>query len=379
MRIGFLFNHDALHQVAHTAPVMAELARTGVQVAALVSSTEQEAHLQRLLPGGSSVQFVPLPVGWLTRAVDVVARRVAPFRRVAVLRENRAVLTGFDALVVAETTSALLKTHLGLSGPKLIYIPHGAGDRSVGFRDVTRRFDLVLLSGRKVRDRMLAQGLITPEGHAVVGYPKFDTVDLARVPRLFDNDRPTVLYNPHFDPRLSSWYGLGLDVLDWFAAQDRFNLVFAPHVMLFKRRLHASAEHRGMRFRRDVPRRFLGLPHVRIDTGSARSTDMTYTRGADIYLGDASSQVYEWIMRPRPCVFLDAAGTRWQGDPNYQHWTLGEVVADVAALPAALDRAEGGFNRFAAVQARAREETFALSEVPASRRAAEAILAFLER
>lgn len=377
MRIGFLFNHDALHQVAHTAPVMAELARAGVQVAALVSSAEQETHLRRLLPGGSGVQFIPLPVGWLTRAVDVVARRIAPFRRVAVLRENRAVLAGFEALVVAETTSALLKTHLGLSGPKLIYIPHGAGDRSVGFRDVTRRFDLVLLSGRKVRDRMLAQGLITPEGHAVVGYPKFDTVDLAHVPRLFDNDRPTVLYNPHFDPRLSSWYRMGLDVLDWFAAQDRFNLVFAPHVMLFKRRVHASAEHRGVRFRRDVPRRLRGLPHVRIDTGSARSTDMTYTRGADIYLGDASSQVYEWIMRPRPCVFLNAAGTRWQGDPNYQHWTLGEVVADVAALPAALDRAEAGLGRFAAVQARAREETFALSEIPASRRAAEAILAFL--
>ena len=85
MRIGFLFNHDALHQVAHTAPVMAELAGAGVDVAALLSSPEQERRLRELLPNVAGIRFVALPVGWLARAIDVVARRVAPFRRIAVL------------------------------------------------------------------------------------------------------------------------------------------------------------------------------------------------------------------------------------------------------------------------------------------------------
>ena len=378
MRIGFLFNHDALHQVAHTAPVMAELAKAGVHVSALLSSPEQDTRLRELLPDSTEVHFIALPVKWPVRTVDIVARRFAPFRRIAVLWENRAVLAGFDALIVSETTSALLKSRFGAPGLKLIYIPHGAGDRSVGYRQVTRSFDLVLLSGRKVRNRMMAQGLITPESHAIVGYPKFDTVNLAHVPRIFDNDRPTVLYNPHFDPLLSSWYDMGTAVLDWFAAQDRFNLVFAPHVMLFKRRLHASDEHRRTRVRYGVPRRFHGLPHIRIDTGSTSSTDMTYTRAADIYLGDASSQVYEWVLRPRPCVFLNAPGVLWQGDPNYLHWTLGEVIEKVAALPEALARAKADFATFYERQILAREETFALSDISASRRAASAILAFLQ-
>ena len=113
-----------------------------------------------------------------------------------------------------------------------------------------RGFDLILLSGNKVRDRMLAEGLITPANHRIVGYPKFDTLSTSQpLARLFDNGRPTVLYNPHFDPRLSSWYTMGPAILDWFAGQSRFNLVFAPHVMLFKRLIHASVEHRRLRWR----------------------------------------------------------------------------------------------------------------------------------
>ncbi|PND82465.1 hypothetical protein C1X11_28195, partial [Escherichia coli] len=70
----------------------------------------------------------------------------------------------------------LLRDRFGLVGPKFVWIPHGAGDRSVGFRPVMRGFDLVLLSGLKVQERMLAAGLITAENHAIVGYPKFDTI-----------------------------------------------------------------------------------------------------------------------------------------------------------------------------------------------------------
>lgn len=66
-------------------------------------------------------------------------------------------------------------------------------------------FDLVLMSGAKIRDRLQEAGLLKTDGYAIVGYPKFDHCATAAVPpRLFDNDRPTVLYNPHCSPRLSS-------------------------------------------------------------------------------------------------------------------------------------------------------------------------------
>ena len=50
MKVGFLYNHDALHQISHTAPVIAALAddpRAAVSV--LVSSAAQEARVRALI------------------------------------------------------------------------------------------------------------------------------------------------------------------------------------------------------------------------------------------------------------------------------------------------------------------------------------------
>lgn len=377
MRIGFLYNHDAAHQVPHTISVAAALAARGVDVEILTSSDEQRAVATELLPADSTVRFTMLDIGALSRAADHVLRHVVPFRRVAILRENLDVFARLDALVVPETTSTLLKTRFGLTSLKLIYLPHGAGDTAVGFQPVTRHMDLVLLSGDKVRDRMLALGLISEDGHAIVGYPKFDHLDGKPKPRFFNNDKPTVLYNPHVNPLLSSWYPLGVEILEWFASQDRFNLIFAPHVMLFKRLLHTSLVHRTMGYRPGVPRRFLHHPMIRVDKGSRRSIDMSYVRAADIYLGDASSQIYEWIQQPRPAIFFNTRKADWQDLADYRHWALGDVIETIGDLPLALDRAMTRPDVYAARQRQAVTDTFSVSRQPAGERAADAILAFM--
>ncbi len=376
MTIGFLFNHDATHQMPHTTPVAAALARRGVDVEVLTSSEAQHATAVALL-GDLPVSYTSLRLRPLSRALDTVLRHVAPFKRLAILRENLPAFARLEALVVPETTSALLKTSYGLTKPKLIYLPHGAGDGAAGFRPVTRQFDLVLLSGAKVRDRMLAAGLIAPDAHAIIGYPKFD-LPRSLSNRLFANDRPTVLYNPHFNPRLSSWYSQGRQVLRWFAAQDRFNLIFAPHVMLFRRRLHITPIHRRARWRSNVPRHLRRHPNILIDTGSQRSIDMSYVRAADIYLGDVSSQIYEWIEKRRPAIFFNTHEPNWRGAPDYRHWELGEVIENISELPAALNRALANPDAFAERQLRAAAATFSITDRPGGERAADAILEFLQ-
>lgn len=378
MKVGFLFNHDALHQVRHTAPVVAELARDDrAEVIVLTSSADQEAAVRALIgDAANAVRFIPLTVGAGARALDAGLRWIAPFRRVAILRENVAIFAMLDVLVVPETTSLMLRDRFGLDRLKMVWIPHGAGDRSIGFRPEVARFDLVLLSGEKVRDRMLAAGLITPTNHVIVGYPKFDTVNDAPPPPLFARTRPTVLYNPHFDPLLSSWYDWGRPIVRWFAEQDRFNLIVAPHVMLHKRRWHASVEHRRVRMRRGLPRTLAEAPNVLVDPGSDRSIDMTYTRSADIYLGDASSQIYEWIVRPRPAIFLNPHRLAWQGDPSFDHWQLGEVVDQLDDLPDALNRAMASPQQCEPRQTEALARTFSVGQHPSAQRAAEAIMAF---
>lgn len=377
VKIGFLFNHDALHQIAHTAPVIAALAqdrRAEVQV--LTSSAAQEARVRALIgDAGARVAFVALGVGPVARMLDSALRWIAPFRRVAVLRENLAAFAALDVLVVPETTSLLLRDRFGLTRLKYVWIPHGAGDRSVGFRDVVRGFDLVLLSGAKVRDRMLATGLIGPENHAIIGYPKFDTVDpAAPAPPLFAGARPTILYNPHFDPKLSSWYDWGEGVVDTIVARGDVDLAVAPHVMLFRRRIHASVEHARVRRRRDLPARWAGQAGLIVDPGSARSIDMSYTRAADIYIGDASSQIYEWIARPRPAIFLNPGRIAWRDDPDFAHWHLGEVVDRLDDLSPAIDRALADPHRLDAVQAEAFAHTFDVGAQSAGARGAAAIL-----
>lgn len=376
MKVGFLFNHDELHQVSHTAPVIAELVPyAGVEVSVLTSSAAQEARVRAMIGDAAArARFVRLSIGRLARVLNAGLRRIAPFRRIAMLRENLDAFAALDVLVVPETTSLLLRDRFGLRDLTYVRIPHGAGDRSIGFREVSGRFDLTLLSGEKLRDRMLAAGLITPGNHAIVGYPKFDTIAVAPPPKLFAGDRATVLYNPHFEPAYSSWWTMGEDVLDWFAGQRRFNLIVAPHVMLFRRRVHASVEHHRIRWRRAIALRFEGVPHMLIDTGSERSIDMTYTRAADIYLGDVSSQIYEWIAKPRPAIFLNPAHVDWADNADFAHWRLGEVIDRAGDLPGALDRAVADPDRLRAAQEAAFRYTFDISAEPAARRAARAIV-----
>ncbi|MEO9600225.1 hypothetical protein [Parasphingorhabdus sp.] len=381
-RIGFLFNHDELHQVAHIAPIISALQRQAptAQVEVITSSDRQaEAVRQFLDPAAPLPQFQSIrPSGW-SRMIEALLGNMVPLNRLSSLKRNAALFRQFDALVVPETTTTFLKKNDQMARPKLIFFPHGAGDRSIGFSPEIARFDHVLLPGEKTRDRMLAAEVIRADNHKIVGYPKFEAYAPRPPVKLFDNDKPTVLYNPHFDPLLSSWFRFGEQILDYFAKQNDYNLIFAPHVMLFQRRLLASVEHRLFRFRQNIDPRYAVLDHMHIDTGSERSVDMTYTRTADIYLGDVSSQIYEFIQKPRPALFLNSHDAKWRDNPNYDHWTFGPVLDDVAGLGASLDAASPLSDLYREAQTRAFVHSFDRDDdVPPSLRAAAAIVEFLD-
>ncbi len=372
VQIGFLFNHYADHQVLHGAPIAFELSRLGPQqfVGTLIAGCEETARLlERIahLYPGHACRIVLAHVPVLERLMDMLLGRYVFVRKRAVLKHNRALFAQLDALVVPEMNSVQLKTRMGLKSLRLIRVFHGSGDRWQGYDERLRAFDLVLVSGRKAQERIARAGFVAADRCRVIGYPKFDVVEALNPQprRLFANDRPTVLYNPHFKPRESSWFGMGMDVLEYFRGNTGFNLIFAPHVVLFKRR---------WRYRAAVPRRYHGCPNILIDTGSAASIDMTYTRVADIYLGDVSSQIYEFWRQPRPCIFLNAHGVQWQGVPDYRHWNAGEVLTDVAQLgPALLRAAELHNARYRIEQERMFADTIELTAEPSAVRAARAI------
>lgn len=383
MRIGFLFNHDQVHQVAHSLPIALSLALADAdaEILAITTSPRLSAEVIRLGRGvvGSRIQLVELG---LTRRASRLAKAtlegVLPAAKLLVYRDNLEFFRSLDVLVVAEKTSLILKTRYGLKDLKIIHTRHGAGDRAIGFDKASAGFDHVLVSGPKIRDRLVREAGVNPASISMVGYPKFDIVTGAgAIHPMIEDERPVVLYNPHVSPHLSSWYEMGRQVLDWFVEHEEYNLIFAPHVMLFERPYVLTIDKLRIDRPGRIEERYLRAPNIHIDLGSRASTTMAYTNRADIYLGDASSQVYEFLVRPRPCVFLNPHRLAWKGDPNFAHWTAGPVIEDVSELGEALARARRDHPLIhLPIQRALFDQSFDITDEPSSVRAARAVARF---
>jgi hypothetical protein len=365
-RIGFLFL-GGVHQLLHTAPVAAELSKTGrAEVIVYALPGEREIVGATLERFGMRAPLRLLTASRMLLGMERLCTGLSDLK-VPSLVASRKLFADLDALVVAERTSTLLKRLPG-SKPYLIHIPHGAGDRAKGFEKRIRLFDRVIVAGAKDRERMIAEGLVDPEDCLVSGYIKRSAVQSLLPPggpeRLFDNDRPVILYNPHFDRRLSSWNRFAEALITAVERQSRFNLVVAPHMRLRNRLSPSEVRRFEARARPD---------QIIVDFGSLRSCDMSYTLGADIYVGDVSSQVYEFLDRPKPCLFLNAGVKDWQTDASFAHWRLGEVIDDPDGVVNAVDRAIVNHPLFAPLQSIAVTRATGPEGVDAVRTAAELI------
>jgi CDP-glycerol glycerophosphotransferase (TagB/SpsB family) len=263
----------------------------------------------------------------------------------------------YPVIVTTEVTSSLLCRLPGFRS-RIIHLKHGAGDREGGYNPKHANFDLTMVNGPKDKQRLIERGLGTDGNIKVVGYGKFELIR-PNTERLFTHDRPIALYNPHFDEKVGTWIRHGREVVRAMEKIAGWNFIVAPHVKL----------RRGP-FVKTKARNIL------VDRGSIRSIDMTYTQAADVYIGDSSSQVYEFIRTPRPCIFLNLDRIDWRSNPNYAHWRLGQVIESLDELAAALGRARELQPQFEEAQRAMSAASIEQSEVPASERQAQAILDF---
>lgn len=385
-RALFLFNHDAAHQVAHLAPVAGAMARLHPDIETVVGYANETIRdrIRALLEPEdiARIRWYELALPRPVRAVARILDRIAPFSRLARLRYNLPIFAASDAIISTERTCLRIRKRLPSgSAPIFVRVPHGTGDRSVTFHPDHRRFDLSLVAGAKMKEQLTANG-IDPARIEITGYSKFERIDTSAKPSFFSNDRPTFVYNPHFDPHLSSWYDAGPDLLRWFASDQgqAFNLVFAPHVMLFRKTMHISPEYKTGRLRPDIPEEALSAPNILIDTDGPRLFDMSYMLGADAYIGDASSQIYEFLIRPRPVFILDPNGSLSdQGMATLPFLTTGACCTSTHDLVAALPEWRQVGEQYRAQQEALIAHTFAQSGIPASERAAAAIAAAIKR
>lgn len=322
-----------------------------------------------------------LLTGWTAHLPQVRIRHAPGFRRLAasapgerpmlppklpMLLRLAPHLARTRVVVCAEQTSLWLPRLFPWLRTRFVKTSHGVGSMSA--RDDKRRMAAAhtLVPSEQERTTYLTRGM-APNRIEATGYVKAAFRQRTPARTLFADDRPILLYTPHWQAHRSSWPEWGAHVVEQLAAQRDWNVILAPHQRLVERAPEV----------REVLARVAHLPHVHADLDSFAGVDGSYTAAADLYLGDTSSQLIEFLTRPRPAVFLNAHGHAWADDPGYAMWRAGDVVNDLADLIPALARAPVRHAGFAAIQRDIATAALGDASGTGARRAAEAILRVL--
>ena len=370
-KIVFLFL-QGIHQIYHLAPIAMELGKTrNNPKIQLISCHSQHTsilkNIQKLYPG-TNVEIITLPLPFRFRFLNF-KKKAYPSPH-DTMRFAKKYMKDAVAVVSTSHITPRLCRKLKITKPKFIYQYHGCGDRKYGFDPKFKEYDFMLLPGKYHQKRLIDENIMTPEKTKIIGWPKLDIpIQIQKIKnKIFSKNLPTVLYAPHWKPELTSYKIWGEKILRFFSNQTDFNLIFAPHIQL---------KHWQFAYKYKTDYENYRSENIHIDFGSEYSVNGTYLKIADIYIGDVSSIVYEWIaLKPRPCVFLNAHGVNWKNNVNYRFWDYGPVVEKIENLENKIKEAVHSQN-YLELQRKRIKEYMELTEESSSKRAAKAILEFL--
>ncbi|SOB87023.1 hypothetical protein SAMN06297144_2143 [Sphingomonas guangdongensis] len=352
--VAFLFLGETL-LIPHLFPIVEALtaADPDVAVDCWVGAAVNEALI--------APWIAPLPRVRLRRAPGFAQRGMPA--KLPMLARLAPYLARVPVAVCAEQTSLWLPRVLPWLPTRFVKTSHGVGSMSA--RDDPRRRAAfhTLVPSQQERATYLARGM-PAERIVATGYVKADFRHRTPVRRLFADDRPILLYTPHWQPHRSSWPTWGAEIVAMLAAQDRWNVILAPHQRLVERAPEV----------RQVLARAAALPHIHADLDSFATVDGSYTAAADLYLGDTSSQVIEFLMTPRPVVFLDPLNRDWRHDPSLSMWAAGQVVTALDDVLPAVNRAPDLHRTYRGAQAEIASDALGdVSGAGAARAAAEVL------
>jgi hypothetical protein len=363
-RVAFLFLGETL-LIPHLYPIVEALAEMAPDLAidVWVSTSVHEGLIARWLGQERGKIRIRRAPGFRDHPELIHGENPPLPAKIPMLARSLPHLLGASVVVCAEQTSLWLPAALPFLRMRFVITAHGAG--SINDR-VDRRRDaawLQLLPSRFEADEMARCGQDAART-IVTGYVKAAFRHQTPARQLFADDRPIVVYAPHWQKRRSSWWAWGREIVEMLAAQDRWNVILAPHQRLIEKNPAI----------RDVLGAVAHLPHVHVDLDSFAMVDGSYMAAADVYLGDTSSQVVEYLMTPRPCIFLDAQGIDWRATDDHDFWECGPVLTRLADLPAALDSAFAAQPGFDAIQRDFAAKALGDVGPDVARRAAAAVL-----
>jgi len=369
-KFAFIFL-DEIHHINHFITVAIELSK--VHEVSILTYPGKHVYLRKSLKKlhGEKIHLKELKTLPFRAFTDTLKNRELPRKGFWMKKNKKYILNNFDAVVFTDYIHhKLLKARENRPFPKFIKFEHGMAGRSYSYKKDLLDFDLHVIYGEFYRKQLKKRKLLIK--NAVIGYPKLEAIKIHQEKKIFNNQKPVVLYNPHFSPPHSSWHKEGLKILEYFFNQKEYNLIFAPHLHLFQK-LKGGVEET------ELPQKYFEAPHIYIDLGSEESVNMTYVQNADIYLGDVSSQVYEFIINPRPCIFLNPENIDYRDNPDFRFWKCGNVIKGAKELENSLNEARSKFEEeHKKIQQKITSQNFYTEEnSTASERAANAIVRFL--
>jgi hypothetical protein len=362
---------DEIHHVNHFISVAAELSKT-TNVTVLTHTNCQPYFFETLaLFKNHNVKVEQLPTSLFRTFTDKLKKRELP-RKGFWLKKNMRDILNFDAIIFTDFYHRYVKeARENNPYPKMILINHGTPGRGYAFKKDVTDFDFQLLIGQFQYKQFSDLNLLS-EYYKITGYPKIDAIISNSNRNLFNNDKPVVLYTPHFSPPHSSWHMFGLNVLDFFHNQNKYNLIFAPHINLFQSNENSQNQEFLDKYKQN--------DNIIIDIGSNESVNMTYVLNSDIYLGDVSSQVYEFLLKPRPCIFINAANVDYNHNFEFRFWQCGDVISDLKNLNKNLDLSETSHKSYKSIQEKITADNYYTEEgSSATERTAQAIIEFLNQ
>jgi hypothetical protein len=309
----FCYN-QSIHHIHHTLFIAIELSNIQNQYPVTVLSTSHEA--SQIIEGElaaipNRVRLIKIKHPWYRHS----GYHVNWFVFLCRLRMHRPL-----AVVVTEYFDNVFR-QLNVK-TAWIFTSHGPENRGFSHPHI-KDYDLVFCASEE--DARRVENLIGPlTNYQAFGYSKLDYLYYHPNPdRQARKERPTIIYNPHFDKTQSSFYQSGLALLRALSNGNRYDILFMPHPDLSRkhpRLVQQAAQQPQVTL--------IDRPKINFD----------YFAEADLYITDVSSAAYEWLVFNRPVVFFNPQLLSAENGRLLHIWTCGPVVNNIPDVLAAIDR-----------------------------------------
>ena len=101
-------------------------------------------------------------------------------------------------------------------------------------------------------------------------------------------------------------------------------MIFAPHPLI---------KNYSTRNKIDIDIDTVTSDNIIVDFYSKNNVDGSYLNVADVYIGDVSSMITDFIFkRNKSCIFINSHDIEWKNDTNYKFWNCGKVINNLTEL-----------------------------------------------